>query len=68
MANFTSETVTVIRYRYILDTPTNPVEVEKMVGAAWQAWSAVATGIRGDDSITVDVEDGQIVAWWEQET
>ncbi len=69
MPNYDRRTTTVTRHEYVLDGPTNAVEVSKMLHAATQDVSTVKR-IRvedvGDDEIKVETEDATIVAYWEE--
>lgn len=65
MANFEQLTETVQRIQFRLETPSNAVELDKMMHAA----STRLRRDRGaicDDSITVRVEDDTIIAEWEE--
>lgn len=68
MADFEQEEITVFRKRYLLRTPTNAVELAKMIHIA--ARDRAGTGSPSDlpdDALTVTVEDGDIVISWEEE-
>jgi hypothetical protein len=69
MASYEAGTETVTRTIYRLKTPTNAVEVSRMIQAA--AREMAGTGSPNDlpdDALTVDVRDEEIVAWWEVTT
>lgn len=65
MADFTGRVVTVTRHEYALESPTNAVEVSKMLNSATRDFQT-AKGQAWDDSITVESRNGEIVAWWEE--
>lgn len=69
MADYEKGQEVVTRVRYRLRTPTNAVEVSKMITAAAQE-RANQLGHHNashlsDDALTVDVRDDEIVVWWE---
>ncbi len=69
MPSYDRRTTTVTRHEYVLDSPTNAVEVSKMLRNAAQD---VATVKRinvedvADDEIKVVPEGEAIVAYWEE--
>lgn len=66
MADYTSESITVRRQRFILHSPSNLTEFDKMVTAAMNRWLQDFPGVNfSDDAIKVSAEDDAIVFSWE---
>lgn len=66
MADYTSESITVQRRRFILHGPSNLTEFDKMVTAAMNKWRQDFPAVNfSDDAISVSTEDGAIVFSWE---
>jgi hypothetical protein len=67
MASFGQETITVQRQRFVLRTPTNAVELQKMFSAAFRARAGLGSpSDLPDDALWVTVEDDDIVISWEE--
>jgi hypothetical protein len=69
MPNYDRRTTTVTRHEYVLDGPTNAIEVFKMLNAATRDVATVmgiAVGDLADDVVKVETEDATIVAYWEE--
>lgn len=66
MADYTRESITVRRQRFILRGPSNLAEFDKMASAAMNTWRQDFPGANlADDAITVSTEDEAIVFSWE---
>jgi hypothetical protein len=71
MPNFDRRTTIVTRHEYILDAPTNHVEVAKMLTAIRQDLAdqmRVEVNLLADDAIFLTTEDEMIIAYWEEKT
>jgi hypothetical protein len=59
--------VTTTRVRYRLGTPTNWAQLDRMLGAALNERRGPYNRDLSDHEIMVNVEDDEIVIWWETE-
>lgn len=67
MAEFGQEEVTVLRNRFLLRTPSNAVELQKMLSAAARKRAGLdSPDDLPDDALQVTVEDNEIVISWEE--
>jgi hypothetical protein len=69
MADYVKGEEKVTRIRYRLKTPSNGVELDKMMNAAVRERAGLLSpDALADDALKVSVEDDEIVVWWEVES
>jgi hypothetical protein len=65
MADYMKQTRTLIRHEYVLDTPSNGAELDKMLAGARKDCEQVR--VVQDDTLHVEANDGEIIIWWQEE-
>jgi hypothetical protein len=68
MADYTSDSQTWTRYRWIVPTPTNIAEIGKAFSAAERAAKELEVGTSFDDWLTIEPTDEAIVMWFDIKT